>query len=69
MGDYTYILDSWVVKGPLVGRGYIFGWREDRKAEGDKEEGGENLPDLYTTPVPSGAHNAYKRIGSNWIWI
>ena len=42
-------------------------WREDYKADGDKEEGGENVPDLYRTLVPSGAHNAYKRMGSNWI--
>jgi hypothetical protein len=46
-----------------------FFWREDYKAEGDKEEGGENVPDLFTTPVPSGAHNAYQHMGSNWIWI
>jgi hypothetical protein len=43
MGHHTHILDDGMVKGPLVGRGYIFSWREDFKAEGDKEEGGENL--------------------------
>jgi hypothetical protein len=69
LGNCTYILDSRVVKGPLVRWGYIFGWRKDSEAESYKEKGGENLPNLYTTSVPPGAYNAYKRIRSNWIWI
>jgi hypothetical protein len=43
IGHYTHLLDDGIVKGPLVGRGYIFNWREDFKAEGNKEEGGKNL--------------------------
>ena len=69
MGDYTHILDKGVAKGALVGRGHIFDWREDCEAEGDKEEGGENLSNLYTTPVPPRSHNACSRMGSNWIWL
>jgi hypothetical protein len=56
-----------VVKGPLVRRGYIFDWREDCKAEGNKEEGGENLPNLYITPILLGVYNTCKCIGGNWI--
>jgi hypothetical protein len=65
LGNYIYILDSRVVKGPLVRCGYISSWRKDSKAEGYEEKGGENLPNLHTTPVPPRAYNAYKRMGSN----
>jgi hypothetical protein len=67
LGNCTYILDSRVVKGPLVRWGYIFGWRKDSKVESHKEKGGENLPNFHITLVPLGAYNAYERIGSNWI--
>ena len=69
MGYHTYILDGGMVEGLLVGRGYIFSWREDFKAEGDEEEGGENLRDLYTTSVLSGLYNCCQCLGSNWIWL
>jgi len=65
MGHHTHILDDGMVEGPLVGRGYIFSWREDFKAEGDKEEGGENLRDLYIISVPSGLYNCRQCLGSN----
>ena len=69
MGYHTHILDGGMVEGPLVGRGYIFSWRKDFKAEGDEEEGGENLRDLYTTSVLSGLYNCRQCLGSNWIWL
>jgi hypothetical protein len=56
-----------MAEDPLVGRDYIFDWREDCKAEGDKEEGGENLSNLHTTLVPRGAYNASKCLGSYWL--
>jgi 2'-5' RNA ligase len=56
-----------MAKDPLVGRDYIFGWREDYKAEGNKEEGEENLSNLHITLVPPGAYNACKYLGSYWL--
>jgi hypothetical protein len=45
IGYNSYILAFGVVKGPLVRRGYIFGWRQDSKEEGYKEEGERIHPD------------------------
>jgi hypothetical protein len=63
LGDYIYILDSRVVKGPLVGRGYISSRWKNSKTKGHKEKGGENLPYLYIIPVSPWAYYTYKRIG------
>jgi hypothetical protein len=57
LGNYTHILDNGVAKGALVGRGYILSWGEDCKAEGDEEEGGERLPNLYIVPVSPGPYD------------
>jgi hypothetical protein len=69
LGDCTYILDSRVVKGPLVGRGYISSRWKDSKTEGHKEKGGENLPYLHTTLVSPWAYHTCERMGGYWIWI
>jgi hypothetical protein len=51
LGNCTHILDKGVAEGALVGRGYILGRREDSKVEGNKEERGEDTPNMYTTLV------------------
>ncbi len=44
LGDYTYIVDGRVVKGPLVRQGHIFSSRENCEAKGDEEEGERTCP-------------------------
>jgi hypothetical protein len=65
LGDHTHILARGVVKGTLVGRGYILSRRKDGKGESDKEQVGKDAPNLYTTPVSPWRYGASQRVGSD----
>jgi hypothetical protein len=69
LGIGSHILAYGVAKGTLVGRGYLLNWREDGEGEGDEEERGAELRDVYITLALSRAYDASKRVGGNWIWI
>jgi hypothetical protein len=57
LGNGTYILAYRVVKGTLVGRGYLLNWREDGEGESDEKERGALLRDVYTTPASPRAYD------------
>jgi hypothetical protein len=65
LGDSTHTLARRVAEGTLVGRGHISYWREDGKREGDEEERGAALRDVYTTPTSPRAYNTGKRVECN----
>jgi hypothetical protein len=69
LGYCAYILDSGMIKGPLVWWGNLSSWREDYEAKGYPQEKWKMLSYLYLVLVLPRAHNAGQRVGSNWIWL
>jgi hypothetical protein len=59
MGYWAYLLDSGIVEGALVGRGYIFSRRQDYEAKGHKEERRAHTPRLYLTLILPRIYNSY----------
>jgi hypothetical protein len=57
-GYWAYILDSGIVKGALVGRGYIFSRRQDYKAKGYKEGRRAHTPRLYLILILPRTYNS-----------
>ena len=65
----SYILDSGVVKGPLVGRSDLLSWGQICEGEGYTELSREAVLDVYPISNPSWSYDGSWRLGSNWIWL
>jgi hypothetical protein len=64
-GYWAYLLDSGIVEGALVGRGYIFSRRQDYEAKGHKEGRRAHTPRLYLTLISPRTYNSCWCLGSH----